>query len=122
MGGDRIPGPLNDAVDEETRRLRELAGGHLDDEESMKRMRDVLARARDSWIHEFGRLDEIAVDVYHGHRGGFIRKFADAWHHADAFDKRLIQRAWEAIILKYGLEEDPEGTGKPLEPLEEAPE
>jgi len=88
----------------------------------MKRKRDALARARTSWTHEFGRLDVIAVDVYHGKRGGFLRKYADAWIHADAFNKRLMQPAWEALIKKYGLEEDPHGTGKPRKPLEEAPE
>jgi len=122
MGGDRIPGPLDDAVDEETRRRREREEQFLGDEGDRKRMRDVLARARNSWTIEFGRLDEIAVDVHNGRWDGFIRKFADAWSHADAGNKRLIRHAWEALIREYDLEEDPHGTGTPREPLEEAPE
>ena len=64
MGGDRIPGPFNDAV-----------------------------------------------DVYHGKRGGFLRKFADAWTHADMGNKYLMKPVWQALIRKYNLEEDPDGTG-----------
>jgi len=110
MGGDRVPGPLSrfiPSIDEYLRaRLEALATGNPHGESVAK----VLRRARASWIAEFGRLDEIAVDVYHGRRGGFIRTYADAWLHADAYNKRLMRSAWEAFIRKYGLEEDPEGT------------
>ena len=109
MGGDRVPGPFNDAVDEETRRRRELIERHLSGEDITQDLDALILRAQAAWLAEFGRLDEIAVDVYHGQRGGFIRKYADAWGHADAFNKRLMRPAWEAFIRKYNLEEDPSG-------------
>jgi len=111
MGGDRVPGPFDDAVDEETRRRRELTERHLKGVENADKLDKALARARASWLEEFGRLDELAVDVFHGRRGGFLIKYADAWLHADAWNKRLMQPVWEAFIRKYGLEEDPTGTG-----------
>lgn len=110
MGGDRVPGPFNDAVDERDRERREALERHLEGKENVDKYQEAINRARASWLAEFLRLDEIAVDVYHGRRGGFIRKYADAWLHADAYNKRLMRPAWEAFIRKYGLETDPEGT------------
>jgi len=111
MGGDRIPGPFNDAVDEETRQRREQNERHFGGEENEKTIQKALDRAQASWIAEFGRFDEIAVDVFYGHRGRFIRKYADAWLHADAWNKRLMKPVFQALIRKYDLEADPKGTG-----------
>jgi len=111
MGGDRIPGPFNDAVDEETRRRREQNERHLEGEENKKKVQEALERAQASWLAELGRLDEIAVDVFSGKRCEFIRTYSDAWLHADAYNKRLMRPTWLALIRKYDLEEDPEGTG-----------
>lgn len=58
------------------------------------------------------RLNRIAVDVYHGNRESFIKAMAEAWERADPTNKRIILPAWEAIVVKYGLEEDPTGTGR----------
>ena len=110
MGGDRVPGPFDDAVDEETRRRRELIKRHLTGEDITRDLDKLLLRARASWLSEFGRLDDVALDVFHGHPGGFIRRYADAWLHADAWNKRLMRPVWEAFIRKYDLEEDPTGT------------
>jgi len=110
MGGDRVPGPFNDRVDEETRRRREFTERHLKGKENAKKIQESLARAQASWLSEFGRLDELAVDVFYGRRGGFLIKYADAWLHADAWNKRLMRPVWEAFIRKYDLEEDPTGT------------
>lgn len=110
---DRIPNQFSDAVDEETRQRREWLERHRDGFPRARKVQEALDRARTSWIAEFGRLDEIAVDVYHGKRGGFLKKFADAWLHAEACNKRLIKPMWAALIRKYGLEEDPKGTGVP---------
>jgi len=110
MGGDRIPGPFDDAVDEETRRRRELRERHLEGDDNMERIRETLQSVKVHYAAEFLRLDEIAVDVYHGRRGGFLIKYADAWLHADAYNKRLMKPVWQAFIRKYDLEENPEGT------------
>ena len=108
---DRVPGPFNDAVDLNVRQREEFAKRHPIGEKEMKRIQASFDRAQAAWIEEFGRLDEIALDVFHGKRGGFIRKYADAWSHADAWNKRLMRPAWVEFIVKYNLEVDPEGTG-----------
>lgn len=111
MGGDRIPGPLNDAVDRRDRERREFINRHPIGEKEMERIMASLERANIAWTAEFGRLDRIAVDVYHGQRGPFIRKYAAAWLAADAWNKRLMRPVWLAFIIKYNLEVDPTGTG-----------
>ena len=111
MGGDRVPGPFNDAVDTEAERRRKLRKRHLEGKENEKTIERALLLAQASYASEFNRLDELAVDVFHGRRGAFIRKYADAWLHADVWNKRLMRPVWEAFIRKYGLEEDPTGTG-----------
>jgi len=50
------------------------------------------------------RLNRIAVDVYHSNRGSFLKAMADAWCKADPANQRILQPAWEAIVVKYGLE------------------
>lgn len=56
MGGDRIPVPLDDQVDEETRRLKELEERFLGDEKNIKKMRYVFARARARAGHQGGEV------------------------------------------------------------------
>lgn len=111
MGCDRVPGPFNDAVDENVRQREESAKRHPIGEKEMKRIQASLERAKIAYTTEFGRLDYIAVEVFHGQWGGFIWKYADAWSHADANDKRLMRPVWVELIVKYNLEVDPEGTG-----------
>ena len=110
MGGDRVPGPRSrfiPSIDEYLRaRLRALGAGNPHGED----VAGLLRRARAAYVAEFLRLDEIALAVFGGRRGSFLRKYADAWLHADAWNKRLMRPVWESLIKKYGLEEDPEGT------------
>lgn len=73
---------------------------------------ELLARAQLSWLQEFGRLDDIAREVLYSRHGAFVRKYADAWLHADASNKRLMRPVWEQFIKKYGLEENPRGVGR----------
>lgn len=108
---DRVPGPFNDAVDRNDRERREHIERHPIGEKEMKRIMVSLKRAKIAYIAEFARLDRIAVDVYHGQRCRFIRKYADAWLSADANNKRLMRSAWVELVIKYNLEVDPEGTG-----------
>lgn len=60
---------------------------------------------------EFLALDEIALGVFHGQRGHFVKKYCDAWLAADVWNKRLMRPVFERLIEKYGLEADPTGTG-----------
>ena len=66
-------------------------------------MPEIIDAAREA---EFGLLDRIALDVVHGRRGCFLRKFADAWLHADAHNKSILRPAFLALIDKYSLQED----------------
>ena len=111
MGGDRIPGPFNDIVDENSRRRRELIRRHLEGKENADKYQEAIDRSRAYWIQEFGRLDEIAIEVFNGRRGGFLIKYVDAWLHGDVYNRRLMKPVFCALILKYNLEEDPKGTG-----------
>jgi len=56
----------------------------------------------------WGRLDDIALHVFHGRRGGFLKVFADAWLTADAANKAILEPAWDSLIDKYNLEKEPE--------------
>jgi len=104
MGGDRIPGPLDDAVDEETRR-RELLRGKAE----AKELGDALLRARDSWVAEFGRLDEIALATINTPgQSPFIIKYAQAWLAGDIYNKRLMVPVFKAFIRNAGLDGLPE--------------
>lgn len=115
MGCDRVPGPFNDAVDRNDRERLEHIKRHPIGEKEMKRIMASLERANIAYTAEFARLDRIAVDVYHGQRCGFLKKYVAAWMHADAGDKRVMRSAWVELIVKYNLEVDPEGTGVPEE-------
>jgi len=108
-----MPGPLNDAVDATTRRREEMNKRHLEGKENVEKVEEALRQARVSFLEEFERLCAIAVDVFNGRRGSFLKKYADAFLHADPYNKRLMRPVWEAFIRKYNLEEDPTGTGAP---------
>ena len=69
-------------------------------------MSDIIKRAQEDWEAEFGLMDRIAHHVLHSPHGAFLRKFADAWLHADAFNKRIIRFAWRGLIDKYDLEDE----------------
>lgn len=117
MCGDRVPGPFSDAVDRRDRERRETRERHR--EGCAKTIERALAEARASYTAEFLQLDEIALGVFHGKRGSFVRKYTDAWLHADMGNKRLMRPVFEAFIRKYDLEADPTGTGAgPSEPRE----
>ena len=58
---------------------------------------------------EVDRLSCIAMDVYRGNRGSFLKAIADAWCKADPNNKRILRPAWTRIVEKYGL--DKNGTG-----------
>ena len=111
MGGDRVPGPLDDQVDERTRQLKELFKRDIGVDAEGKTADELIKHAETLWIEEFGRLDGVALDVTHGRSTGFLTKYADAWIHADAWNKRLMRPVWESFIRKYNLLEDPGGTG-----------
>ena len=70
---------------------------------------EALKRAQEAWLDEFELLDNIAVRVVHSRHGAFLKKFAAAWLHADAFNKRIIRVAWVLLIEKYDLQKDPDG-------------
>jgi len=110
VGGDRIPGPYDDQVDKETRQRREFRERHLGGEKNEKKIYKALLQVQASYAAEFLYLDEIALGVFHGRRGGFIRKYTAAWLHADAWNKRLMKPVFQALICKYNLDEDPTGT------------
>lgn len=69
-------------------------------------MADIVREAQDAWEAEFGLLDRIAHRVFYSRHGGFLRKFADAWLHADAENKRILKPAWLILIDKYGLDDE----------------
>ena len=69
-------------------------------------MASIFDAARETWEAEFGLLNRIAHHVYHSDHGGFIRKFADAWLHADADNKMILKPAWIRLIDKYSLEKE----------------
>lgn len=109
MGGDRVPGPLSRFIpplDEFLRaRLKALATGNPNGDD----VPGLLLRARASYVAEFHSLNEIALAVLEGHRRSFLRKYADAWLHADPYDKRLMLPVFQALIRKYGLEGEAAG-------------
>jgi len=118
VGGDRVPGPFDDDVDEETRIRREIIKRTFGVEEEGLSPGELLEGAQASWTAEFGRLDEVAHDTLARGVGGFLTKYAQAWLYADAWNKRLMRPVWEAFIRKYNLEEDPR-LREPVEPRED---
>lgn len=67
---------------------------------------EAYDKAEVTYRAEIRRLEEIALEVYHGDRGSFVKAMADAWLKADLSNKRILQPVWRAIVTKYGLEED----------------
>jgi hypothetical protein len=53
---------------------------------------------------EFGLLDKIAIEIVNGKSGEFLRKFADAWLHADDFNKKILRSAFLRLIEEIDLE------------------
>lgn len=108
MGGDRVPGPLDDAVDEETRQRKESHERHRGEIRHGEGIQGTILRAQASHAAEFNRLDEIAVDVYHSTHSSFLRAFADAWCKADQWNKMILRPAWVKVIEKYNLHKEAE--------------
>ena len=48
-------------------------------------------------------LRGIALQVYHGDHGGFMRTFADAYLQADSENEQVLRPAWMQLIDKYLL-------------------
>ena len=48
-------------------------------------------------------LRGIALRVYHGDHGGFMRTFADAYLQADSENEQVLRPAWMQLIDKYLL-------------------
>ena len=114
-GVDGIPGPHDDDVDEFTRQREELNKSSRDKNRDEISFMEALDKARKSELLEFCPLNQIAVDVFYGERSEFLKKYADAWLHADVWNKRLMKPVFQAFIRTYNLEEDPAGDG-PREP------
>jgi len=49
-------------------------------------------------------LRGIALRVYHGDHGSFMRTFADAYLLADSENEKFLRPAWMQLIDKYLLE------------------
>ena len=49
-------------------------------------------------------LRGIALRVYHGDHGGFMRTFADSYLLADSENEKILRPAWMQLIDKYLLE------------------
>lgn len=62
-------------------------------------------------LFSLDRLDEIALNVFHGKRGSFLKAFADTWLRADNSNKLILRSVWKELIHKYDLKDDPAGTG-----------
>lgn len=67
-------------------------------------MGDRMSGARKIGMTDVGLLDKIAVEVVHGNRGEFLRKFADAWLSADDSNKTILRPAFLRLIEKHDLE------------------
>lgn len=105
MGGDRVPGPFNDAVDEETRRRREENKRHLEGKENAEKVQEALRQARATLIAEFGKLNEVALaTIGSPGQSPFLIKYAGAWLAGDAYNKRLMVPVFKAFIRNAGLD------------------
>ena len=54
-------------------------------------------------------LNKIAVHVYNGNYGSFLKAVADAWLCTNAENKRILRPAWVVLIDKYNLDKEAEG-------------
>ena len=51
-------------------------------------------------------LRGIAIRVYHGDHGAFLRTFADSYLLADSENEQVLRPAWMQLIDKYLLEDN----------------
>ncbi len=58
---------------------------------------------------EVDHLSNIALKVYHGNHGSYLKVFADLWLRADKENKVMLRSVWEETIKKYGLDKEAEG-------------
>lgn len=65
---------------------------------------EAYRRAEEEYRADVKRLTKIANEVYNGNYGYFLKVMADAWIVADSANRRIIKRAWAAIVRKYDLE------------------
>jgi len=73
-------------------------------------IREILGEAENFIDHiflddvEISKLDEIAVnELRHGRHGSFLEHFFLTWQLADPSNKRVLKRAFEYLVEKYGL-------------------
>ena len=59
---------------------------------------------------EVKRLNAVAGYIADSNYGDFLRALADAWLLADPSDKRILFSAWAAIVCKYSLYKEAEGS------------
>jgi len=48
-------------------------------------------------------LYTVALRVYNGDYGSFLKTFADAYLHADSENREILHPAWRQLIEKYDL-------------------
>lgn len=48
-------------------------------------------------------MHTVALRVYNGDFGSFLKAFADAYLHADKGNKEILYPAWRQLIEKYDL-------------------
>ncbi len=48
-------------------------------------------------------LNTIALRVYNGDHGSFLKAFADAYLLADMGNRKILHPAWKKLIEKYDL-------------------
>ena len=48
-------------------------------------------------------LRGIALNVYHGKHGAFLRTFADAYILSDKEDREILKPVWKQLVDKYLL-------------------
>ncbi|MCK4698462.1 MAG: hypothetical protein KAT53_09210 [Dehalococcoidia bacterium] len=48
-------------------------------------------------------LHTVALRVYNGDYGLFLKTFADAYLHADSENEKILYPAWRQLIEKYDL-------------------
>jgi len=57
---------------------------------------------------EVDHLSNIALQVYHGNYGSYLKVFADLWLRADKDNKVMLRSTWEDTIRKYDLDKEAE--------------
>ncbi len=59
-----------------------------------------------------GVLHTVAVRVYNGDFGSFLKTFAGPYLHADSENQKILHPAWKQFIEKYDLLEKVNGSLK----------